>query len=276
MEPRTLRDKVGAAVTSGPFQTFIMIVVMLNAASLGVETMKGLSPETQMFLVRIDGLFLLIYCIEICLKLYAFGLRFFRDPWNVFDFVIVAVALMPNSGPFAVLRTLRVLRAFRLISVVPSFRRVVEGLVRAVPGLGAVLGVMVVMFYIGGVMFTTLYGETFPEYFGNIGASMMTLFQLMLFDGWGDIVREVSAAHRFAWAILLIHTVIAGFAAFNLIVAVMVDGLVEEQTEAAEATRATLQAGQAETQREIDVIEERLAAMDSKIDRLLAGLEKRP
>jgi voltage-gated sodium channel len=270
----SLRARLARLVTHSTFQIFIMVIVVANAATLGLETYRDLPESWLGVALLLDKIFLAIFVVEIALKLFAFGGRFFRDGWNIFDLVIVLVALLPNSGPFAVFRVLRVLRAFRLISAIPSLRKVVEGLLRAVPGLGGVLGVMIVVFYIGGVVFTTLYGETFPGYFGTIGASMMTLFQLMLFDGWGDIVREVNAVHSGAWAMLLIHTVISGFAAFNLIVAVMVDGLVVEQSAMEEDTRNALKAGQAETQREIDHVEVKLAEIEAKLDRLLAQSAK--
>ncbi|RPH65766.1 MAG: ion transporter, partial [Burkholderiales bacterium] len=160
-------------------QHALIALILVNAAILGLETSPAIMERWGGPLVAADQVILAIFVVEIALRLLAHGLRFFRDPWSVFDFVVVAIALVPASGPFAVLRALRVLRVLRLMTMVPSMRRVVGGLLAAIPGLSAVFAVIVLIFYVGSVIATRLFGENFPDWFGTIGRSAYTLFQVM-------------------------------------------------------------------------------------------------
>jgi voltage-gated sodium channel len=109
--------------------------------------------------------------LELLAKLYAQGLRFFRDGWNVFDFLIIAISLVPAGEGLTILRALRILRLLRVVSVAPALRRVVEGFVTALPGMASVFLLMGIIFYIASVMATSLFGDTFPQWFGTLGKS---------------------------------------------------------------------------------------------------------
>jgi voltage-gated sodium channel len=125
-------------------------------------------------------------------KLIAYGWRFFLKPWNIFDFLVVAVSFAPSGGGLSVLRALRILRVLRVISFAPRLRRVVEGFVSALPGMASVFLLMTIIFYIGAVMATKLFGDAFPEWFGTIGRSAYSLFQIMTLESWSmGIVRPV-------------------------------------------------------------------------------------
>ncbi len=177
----------------------------------------------------LDRAILGLFVLEILARIYVHRLRFFVDPWSLFDFFVVAIALVPSAGPFAVLRALRILRVLRLLSMVPSMRRMVGGLLSAIPGLGAVFGMLGLFFYIGAVVATNLFGESFPEWFGTIGKTAYTLFQVMTLESWSmGIARPVIAEHPWAWLFFVPFIMIATFTLLNLFVGVIVSALQAE------------------------------------------------
>jgi voltage-gated sodium channel len=220
----TVRQRVAAWIEGGRVQRFIVGLIVLNAITLGLETSAGIMARWGDVLVTLDRIILGVFVVEIALRLYGHGWRFFRDPWGVFDFTIVAIALIPASGPFAVLRVLRVLRILRLISMVPRLRFVVEALLGAIPGIGAIAGLMVIIYYVFAVMATGLFGGTHPDWFGSVGASMYTLFQIMTLESWSmGIVRPLMEAHPYAWAFFIPFILIATFTMLNLFIAIIVN-----------------------------------------------------
>src|SRR6056297_776739 len=164
-----LRLRVARHVESSRIQRFIIALIVLNAITLGLETSSGVMDRWGDVLLTVDRLILAVFVVEIAARIFAHGLRFFRDPWGVFDFTIVAIALIPASGPFAVLRTLRILRVLRLISLMPQLRFVVESLLHAVPGIASIAGLMVILYYVFAVMATGLFGDSHPQWFGTLG-----------------------------------------------------------------------------------------------------------
>ncbi|MDX1592889.1 MAG: ion transporter [Gammaproteobacteria bacterium] len=225
-----LRARVGAWVTSPGVQRFVIALIVVNAVTLGLETSAGVMARYGTELHVIDRVILAVFVAEIALKLFAYGWRFFRDAWNVFDFIVVGIALVPASGPLAVLRTLRVLRVLRLVSTVPKLRMIVEALLHAVPGIGAIAGLILLIFYVGAVMSTSLFGADFPEWFGTLGRSMYTLFQVMTLESWSmGIARPVMAEYPYAWAFFVPFILIATFTMLNLFIAVIVNTMQEMQ-----------------------------------------------
>jgi voltage-gated sodium channel len=184
-------------------------VIVVNAVTLGLETSPSVLREFGGLLHAADRVMLYVFTVELAMRLYAHGPRFFRDPWNVFDFVIVAISLIPASGPFSVLRALRILRALRLISAVPAMRRVVSGLLAAVPGMASIGALLGLIIYVAAVMATKLFGTISPEYFGDLGTTLFTLFQTMTGEAWPDIARDVMAAAPLAWIFFVIYILIS-------------------------------------------------------------------
>lgn len=254
---------LGRFVESGRFVGFITFVIVLNAITLGVATFDGLSPELRQGLSLFDKLVTLIFVVEIALKLIAHRHRFFLNGWNIFDFVIVAIALAPGAGAFSVLRSLRVLRVLRLISVVPMMRKVVEALLRAIPGMGAIFTVLAIMIYVGSVMATTMYGESNPELFGSLAHSAFTLFQIMTMDGWrNEAVQPVmDAGHPFAWVFFLIFIFLASFAVLNLFIGLIVEAMNEDVEDATEE----LIEGQHDAHEERETLMKTLSEMRAEI-----------
>jgi voltage-gated sodium channel len=211
-------------------QLFIIILIIINAITLGLETSPQAIQLAGGLLKAVDHTLLAIFVAEILVKLLAYRAGFFKNPWNLFDFFVVGIALIPSSGPMAVLRVLRVLR---LISLVPRFRFVVESLLRAIPGILSIAGLLLILFYVAAVMATGLFGERFPEWFGGIGASMYSLFQIMTLESWSmGIARPVMEVYPWAWAFFVPFILIATFTMLNLFIAIIVStmqSMVEEQ-----------------------------------------------
>ena len=209
---RSWRGRLGAWVESSRIQRFLIALIVVNAVILGMETSPSLMARWGELLVALDRIILAVFVVEIAIRLVAHGPRFFRDPWSVFDFAVVAIALVPASGPFAVLRALRVLRVLRLLTMVPSMRRVVAGLLSAIPGLGSVFAILMLIFYVASVIATQLFAEKFPDWFGSIGASAYTLFQIMTLESWSmGIARPVMEAFPYAWIFFVLFILIATF-----------------------------------------------------------------
>ncbi len=173
-----------ALLASRRTEQVITALIVLNAIILGLETSPAVMAGWGNWLLWADRILLTVFVIEIGARLVVHRLAFFRDPWSLFDFVVVGVALVPATGAFSVLRALRVLRVLRLITVAPSLKRVVSALISALPGMGAIVMLLALVFYVSAVMATMLFGESFPQWFGSLGASAYSLFQIMTLESW--------------------------------------------------------------------------------------------
>jgi voltage-gated sodium channel len=246
-EHASLRARAGRWIESSRIQKFIIGLILFNAVTLGLETSATVMSRFGAVLTGIDKVILGIFVLEILIKLYASGWRFFKNPWNLFDFIIVGIALVPASGPLTVLRTLRVLRVLRLISMVPQLRFVVEALLHALPGIASIAILMVVLYYVFAVMATGLFGAQFPDWFGTIGRSMYTLFQIMTLESWSmGIARPVMQTHPYAWLFFVPFILVATFTILNLFIAIIVNTMqtlhAKTVAEAASHTDATIHA----------------------------------
>ncbi len=224
------RQRLHTRLETPLVQRCLIALILANAVILGLETSSMMMARWGVWLGAVDAAILAVFVIEIALRLIAHRLSFFRDPWNVFDFAVIAIALIPASGPLAVLRALRVLRVLRLITLVPSMKRVVGGLLSALPGLGSVTAIIGIIFYVAAVIATGLFGADFPQWFGTLGASAFTLFQIMTLEGWAmDIVRPVMEVFPLAWVFFLIFILSSTFTLLNLFIAVIVNAIQQEQ-----------------------------------------------
>lgn len=224
-----LRTRLSAFLLEPRWDKFITGLIILNAVVLGLETSNDVMARFGGVIDTVDDIIIVIFVVEIALRLFAFGRDFWRDPWSIFDFIVVGIALMPETGNLSVLRALRVIRALRLISSVDSMRRVVNGLVQAVPGMGAVIMLLMLIFYVFSVMGTKLYGDTVPELFGTLGASAYSLLQVMTLEGWNtEIVNPIMEKHPYALAFFLPFIVISSFAILNLFIGIIVESMQRE------------------------------------------------
>ena len=221
-----LQNRIGEFLEGQNTQVFITVLIVLNGITLGLETVPSVVQAYGNWLQVFDQTVLVIFVIEILGKLFYRNWRFFLDGWNFFDFIIVGIALVPATGGFAVLRSLRILRALRLLSVVPSMRRVVQALLTAIPGIGSVSLLILLIFYVGAVISTKVFGSDFSEWFGTIGASMYTLFQIMTLESWSmGIVRPVLELFPMAWIFFIPFILITSFTVLNLFIGIMVDAM---------------------------------------------------
>lgn len=254
-------------------QHAILGLIIVNAIVLGLETSPELMARYGTLLTTIDRAILGVFVAEIALRLFVHRLRFFRDPWSVFDFVVVGIALLPATGQLAVLRALRVLRVLRVLSIVPSMRRVVGGLLAAIPGLSSIAMVLGLVFYVFAVITTKLFGEAFPDWFGTLGRSLYTLFQVMTLESWSmGIVRPVMEVYPYAWSFFVPFILIATFTMLNLFIGIIVSAM-QSFTEADKAE--TLQAVDAAREHIEQDLHGEVRALRAEISALRQLLERR-
>ena len=221
-----LKHRIEAFWALKSVQNVVIALILINAVLLGMETSPRIMASWGKLITTLDHAILTVFVVEIASLLFARSWRFFKDPWSVFDFVVVGIALIPASGPFAVLRSLRVLRVLRLISKIPSIRKVVGALLGALPGMASVFALVMILFYVNAVIATKLFGQDFPELFGNLGMSFFTLFQVMTLEAWaGGVARPIMEVYPYAWIFFILFIITATFTVLNLFVAVIVNSL---------------------------------------------------
>ena len=221
-------------IESSRFKTFIIGLIIVNGITMGLATSKSVMVSFGTYINIFDTFVITIFTIEIILRIYVHRMSFFKDPWSLFDFFIVSISLMPTSSGFEILRILRVLRLLRLITLIPQMRKIVMALVKVMPGMASIGVLLSLLFYIFAIMSVQLYGETFPQWFGTLGESFYTLFQIMTLESWSmGIVRPIMEVHPYAWAFFVPFVLIATFIMINLIIAVVVDAMAELQDEEA-------------------------------------------
>ena len=258
-------------VESRGFTLAVTIVIAINAITLGLETWPPAMQAVGPLLLTLDTLALWFFTVEIGLKIWLYRGRFFRDPWSIFDFVIVSIAWLPSSGPLSVLRALRIVRALRLLSIVPQMRTVIGALFRALPGMGSVIAVLALVFYVAAVMATKLFAADFPEWFGSIGASMYSLFQIMTLESWSmGIVRPVMEQHPYAWLFFVPFIIVTSFAVLNLFIALIVNSMQTMQVETNENVKAEALAAHGER----EVLSRQIEALTAEIRQIREALRK--
>ncbi len=207
-------------------QNGIIGLILFNAALLGLKTWPDVMSLAGDAIVALDRIVLAVFVVEIGIRLYVYRRAFWRDAWSLFDFAVVAIALLPAAGPFAILRTLRVLRVLRLLSMVPSMRRVVGALLAAIPGLGSIALLLMIIYYVSAVIATNLFAEAYPEWFGHLGRSLYTLFQIMTLESWSmGIARPVMDSFPYAWAFFVPFIMVVTFTILNLFIAIIVNAM---------------------------------------------------
>ncbi len=219
-------DKLRSIVEHDTFQRLIIGLIVLNAITIGLETSETVTSQVGWLLGAFEALVLTIFVCEILAKILVYGWRFFTNPWNLFDFAIVSVALIPAAEGLSVLRALRILRALRLLSVVPEMRKVVQAFLSAIPAMASVIALMGLIFYVAAVVATKLFGGPFDAWFGTIGRSLYTLFQVMTLESWSmGIVRPVMQVYPYAWMFFVPFILVSTFAVLNLFIAIIVNSM---------------------------------------------------
>jgi len=265
------RQKIIGFVEGSRVERIIIILIVINAVTLGMETSALVMAKWGGIIHWLDKIILCVFVAEITLRIVGRGWRFFKDPWSVFDFLVVAIALIPATGQFSVLRALRVLRVLRLLTMVPQMRRVISALLSAIPGLSSIILVLALVFYVFAVMATNMFGSDFPQWFGDIGNSMYTLFQVMTLESWSmGIVRPVMDVHPYAWMFFIPFILIATFTMLNLFIAIIVNAMqIQTHMEAektVEAVESATQLVDTHVHQDIKRIEEELKIIRSLLE----------
>jgi voltage-gated sodium channel len=263
-----MRNRTDAFVEARVTQHAITGLILLNAVTLGLATVPAITDPYGAMLHMVDVAIITCFVIELTLRMFAQGWRFFLSGWNIFDFLIVGVTLIPATGNLSVLRTLRVLRVLRLVSVVPAMRKVVNALLMALPGLGSIGALLLLVFYVASVMSTQMFGVHFPEWFGNIGASMYSLFQIMTLESWSmGIVRPVMEVFPLAWLFFVPFILLTSFAVLNLFIAIIVDAMQHMQAEETAHIEEGAHQEREAISRELSALRTEIAAMREHLER---------
>ena len=259
-------QKLGVIVESDLVQKIIIGLILLNALTLGLETNSVLMKEYGQQISFLDNCILSIFVIEILIKLGYRKLSFFKDGWNIFDFIIIGIALAPATGSLSVLRTLRIFRAMRLLSVVPSMKKVTQALLSAIPGILSVGSIILLIFYVSAVLATNFFGDDFDTWFGNIGRSMFSLFQIMTLESWSmGIVRPVMELFPWAWTFFVPFILVTSFAVLNLFIGIIVDAMQSQNTEKEKsATEAKLKQ-EASLQKEMSLLRKEIKELNTRL-----------
>lgn len=268
-----LRDIVERPAT----QRVVLALILVNAVILGLETVPSAMARYGTALVALDQLILTAFVVEIVARLLVHRLAFFRDPWSVFDFLVVGIALVPATGDLAVLRALRVLRVLRILTIVPSMRRVVGALLSAIPGLSSIAVVLLLIYYVFAVIATNLFATAYPEWFGDLGRSLYTLFQIMTLESWSmGIARPVMENFPYAWAFFVPFILIATFTMLNLFVAIIVSAMQSYEEREPKATVAVVEQArdhiETDMHAEVRALRQEIAALRD----LLGGRNQHP
>jgi voltage-gated sodium channel len=210
-------------------------LIILNALVLGLETSQPIMARHGWWLDPLDHILLGIFVVEVLIRLIVTGRGFFRDAWNVFDFIVITLSLMPQTGPLSVLRALRILRVLRLVSAVPTLRRVVGGLIGSMPGIGAIAFLLTLVYYCFAVMATNLFADASFEHFGTMGRSAYTLFTVMTLEGWNEVANKVMEKHPYAWLFFIPYILTTTFTVLNLFIAIIVTAMQNEADKIREA-----------------------------------------
>lgn len=263
------RARLGHWVESGWRQRAVIALIVANAITIGLETSPDVVATAGTALKAFEHAVLAVFVLEIVLKLVAYGPRFFRSGWNLLDFFVVAIALVPSAGWLSILRTLRILRVLRLLSTVPRLRQLTESLLQAIPSIGWISFMLGLVFYVFAVIGTELFGERFPDWFGNVGASMYTLFQVMTLESWSmGIARPVMQAFPLAWLYFVPFILISAFTILNLFIGIIVNTMQafhwEEEEQRREAQEQRAHAEREEMLLIVRDISTRLQALEAK------------
>lgn len=269
----TLRESLRRLIQGRRFQQLILVLIVVNAVALGLQTSPPIMARLGEPILLLDRAIVVVFVFEIALRLFVHRLAFFRDPWSVFDLLVIGTALVPAYTQFAVLRALRILRVLRIVTVAPSMRRVVGALLAAIPGLGSIATVLLLIFYVFAVIATHIFGEAFPDWFGHVGLSLYTLFQVMTLESWSmGISRPVMQVFPYAWSFFVPFILVATFTMLNLFIAVIVTATQNYAEQQQQETRELVLA--AEERVEADVQAE-LRALRGELSELKTLLRER-
>lgn len=279
-----MMKKLKNFVESTTFQNSILIVIVINSIIMGLQTSRTIMDAIGTVLNVLDYICLGIFVIELLLKIIAYGLRFFTDGWNWFDLIVVVCSLISGLAFLKVLRVFRIfrvfrtlkalkgIRAFRLVSRLDKLRLVFEAIRKSIPGISWSGALLLIIYYIFALIGTTLFGIAFPDWFGSIGKSMYTLFQVMTLESWSmGISRPVMEIYSWAWIYFVPFVLLSSFVIMNVVVGIVVNSISEVQLELSkekEERRKQKESGEKADISKEEQIKEQLSALRERIDEL--------
>lgn len=267
MAPRELARSIADAPA---FNRAIVGVLVVNAIALGCRAAASVSESLNPLLSAIEVTVVAIFVVEMIIRITAYGRYFFREAWNWFDLVVIAISVVPASGTLLMLRTIRILRTFRLISVVPSMRRVVNVLFTSVPGLVSILLLLMLVLYTSSIAAVRMFGAIAPEEFGHLGAALLTMFKVMT-QGWPEIADVLVSVRPLSWIFFVGYIMVTVFIVLNLLIAVIVNAMERQVIEDQLAKEQRAEAGHhTELMAELVAMREQLSALQTELAELRA------
>jgi len=266
------RQKIRRYFESSGFQKTIVTIIVINSILIGLETSETVMSNFGWFIDSFDLVILVLFTVEIVAKIYAYQISFFKDPWNLFDLSIVLISIMPAAGSFSVFRALRIVRTLRLLKNIRKLRVIIESLLESIPSIGWIGVLLFIIYYTFAVIGTNLFGAAYPNYFGDLGKTFFTLFQIMTLESWSSaIARPVMEGAPFASIYFVTFILIATYTTLNVFIAIVVNtmnevsikGIKEEEQHIKDlviAEHVRLQA--------------KMDALEEKIDRILEHKRK--
>ncbi|KMK50810.1 hypothetical protein RO21_09720 [[Actinobacillus] muris] len=210
------------------FNKIILFFIVINAIIVGLDTYPLFSQKMGHYFSLINNFCLIIFSLEIIVKIYYLRRKFFKNCWNIFDFGIIFISIIAEFGPLSVFRIIRTIRILRFLSVIPKMRIITQVLFKSLHSMQGVAILLLIVLYIYAVLTTHLYSDIYPEYFGSLTESFYTLFQIMTFDGWSSgIVRPILKIDPFAWIIFISFLLIASYIVLNIAIGIIVDCITE-------------------------------------------------
>ena len=210
------------------FQRLIVSIIVLNSILIGAETSPYVMNSIGSYIDVLDLVILILFSLEIILKIFVYKTDFFKSSWNLFDFLIVAISLFPAAGSFSVFRALRIVRTLRLLKSIPKLRLIIESLLKSIPSIGWITVLLSIVYYTFAVIGVNLFGEAYPKYFGDLGSSFFTLFQIMTLERWSSaIARPIMDGVPFAGIYFISFILIATYTTLNIFIAIVVNTMNE-------------------------------------------------
>jgi voltage-gated sodium channel len=242
--PEPISARCRLIADSGRFQAFIFGVIVFNAVVLGVGTYDSIDQDVGGLLTILNDACLGIFVVELAIRLCAYGRRpqdFFKEGWNVFDFVVIMAVFVPGVRENAtLLRLVRLLRIVRLVSVLPELRVLIRGMIGALPPIGS-MGVLAVLFlYVYGMLGWILFGDELPERWGDIGDAMLTLFTVFTLEGWNEVLYEAMEVHSWAWIFFISFVILASLLVINILIAIIINAMEDAREAEQREERARL------------------------------------
>ncbi len=258
------RDHFIALRSNKFFEMTVIAIIILSAMLIGATT-YDIDPTWMTILYTLDIAITVFFLVEILIRMAAEKKlkNFFKNAWNVFDFIIVTVSLIPIDESELVLlaRLLRIFRVLRLVSMIPELRMLMDALFKAIPRIGYVVLLMFIIFYIFAAVGSFIFEKINPVLWGDVAISMLTLFRVATFEDWTDVMYETMAVHPWSWAYYLVFIFLTAFVFFNMMIGVVLDVMNQEHEE------LNREEGKGEAG-EVHWIKEHTSAMEKRLERM--------